>query len=352
MNLFSRIRKSRRPHSSPTSPRRGLRLLIVTWLYFHVVAAVWIVMRLFAERTWPATVLLFAPRWLFLLPLIVLGVAAIRARRLKVWGAIGMSLLLVVGPLMNVSWPIRRWWTKPPPGLPIRIMTCNRGQKPLDVEQLRELVSKERIDVICFQEGNPDPKLDAYLDEGWHRDSNGKVASKLPIVEEYESAELPWTEYGSWPVRVHRVRLRDRIGREFVVASIHMPTMAHGFSKLRKGDRAGFHRYNDWRREQVRRMIVKLDEVRPLRVLVGGDFNMPRDSPMLGPLRASYEFAFEQAGWGYGYTRPTNLPWIPLDQILGSREWWFTRCRVGPDLGSDHLPLIAEAVLPFDRSGR
>ena len=59
-----------------------------------------------------------------------------------------------------------------------------------------------------------------------------------------------------------------------------------------------------------------------------------------------YRFAFEDAGWGYGYTRPADLPWFRIDHIVASPEWRVTECRVGPDFGSDHLPLIAELVLP------
>jgi len=65
---------------------------------------------------------------------------------------------------------------------------------------------------------------------------------------------------------------------------------------------------------------------------------------MLGPLRARYAFAFERAGWGYGYTRPTALPWTRIDHLFAGPGWQWSRCRVGPDLGSDHLPLIAEVV--------
>ena len=66
----------------------------------------------------------------------------------------------------------------------------------------------------------------------------------------------------------------------------------------------------------------------------------------MAALASLYRFAFEDAGWGYGYTRPSRYPWFRIDHILASPEWVFTRCRVGPDVGSDHLPLIAEAVLP------
>jgi vancomycin resistance protein VanJ len=80
-------------------------------------------------------------------------------------------------------------------------------------------------------------------------------------------------------------------------------------------------------------------------VLVAGDFNMPSDYGSMASFRSTYPSAYDQVGWGFGYTRPTALPWVRIDHVLGSRDWAFRRCWVGPDFGSDHLPLIAEAVL-------
>ncbi len=45
-----------------------------------------------------------------------------------------------------------------------------------------------------------------------------------------------------------------------------------------------------------------------LPVIVGGDFNMPADDSTMAALRLSFRFAFEEAGWGYGYTRPSRSP--------------------------------------------
>ena len=42
--------------------------------------------------------------------------------------------------------------------------------------------------------------------------------------------------------------------------------------------------------------------------------------------------AFDEAGWGYGYSRPASHPWVRIDHVIASRDWTFTRSRVGPDL--------------------
>ena len=150
--------------------------------------------------------------------------------------------------------------------------------------------------------------------------------------------------------RFARIRVRTPAGEEFVVASVHLPTMRTGFERLAEADLNGFRREIAWRDGQTRALARQLDEVSRWPTLVGGDLNTPADSPMLDPLRARFAFAFERTGWGYGYTRPTELPWTRIDHLFAGPGWEFTRCRVGPDLGSDHLPLIAEVVLT--REGR
>ena len=43
---------------------------------------------------------------------------------------------------------------------------------------------------------------------------------------------------------------------------------------------------------------------------------------------------------------PGAVSWVRIDHILTTPDWSIAECRVGPDLGSDHLPVMAEVVLP------
>ncbi len=83
-------------------------------------------------------------------------------------------------------------------------------------------------------------------------------------------------------------------------------------------------------------------------VLVAGDFNGGPDASELATLRDSGQFqsAFDVAGLGWGYTRPSSLPWARIDHILASPGWTVTSCWVGPSFGSDHKSLIADVALP------
>jgi endonuclease/exonuclease/phosphatase (EEP) superfamily protein YafD len=320
-----------------------------TWTWASVVLMVLLLIRWVGDRWWGVTVLLFLPRWLFLTPLAVLAPGSGLSGRGKDWALQGAVALVVAGPLMLVSLPFPRLWERPPSGTRVRIMTYNRGQNPLDAGRLIRCIEEGRVDLICFQEGNlrRNPRLDAYFAaRGWYRDRGQYVASRYPIVAELPplAPDIPKGVYA--PLTLVRLRIRAAPGVEFGLATVHMPTLRFGLYRFLGQDVEGLKRHIagwDW---QMGRLLVGLAEMRDVPILVGGDFNVPPDHPAMAALGSSYRLAFEEAGWGYGYTRPARYPWFRIDHILASPEWAFTRCRVGPDCGSDHLPLIAEAVLP------
>ena len=333
-----------RPQLARPPAGRGRWVARATWSYAGVVLAALALIRWRGDDWWPATLLLFLPRWPFLLPLPALALAAWWRGRRRLWGTQAAIALVVLGPLMAGSLPIAR--PRGVTGPRLRIMTFNRASRPIDARGLIALVEREGIDLICFQEaGHDDPVLDAYFARGWSRDHRGTIFSRLTVVAEWDYYQRHLGPDHYFNRLVARVRVRAEDGAEFVVASVHLPTIREGFDALRAHDLDGLRRCEDWRREQLEATAIELDEVARWPVLVGGDLNTPTDSPMLAPLRARFDFAFERAGWGYGYTKPTRLPWTRIDHILASPRWAVTRCWVGPDLGSDHLPLIAEVAL-------
>lgn len=81
-------------------------------------------------------------------------------------------------------------------------------------------------------------------------------------------------------------------------------------------------------------------------VILAGDFNLPTDSTIYRRSWSQYRNAFSMSGFGFGQTmRPEVRGWqfgIRIDHILTGPDWRPRRCWVGPDVGSDHLPLIAD----------
>ncbi len=333
----------------PRGRRDGRWVARATWGYAATVLLTLLVIRWRGDWWWPPTVPLFLPRWPFLAPLLALAAAAWWRGRGDLWGSQAATAIVVLGPLMAASVPVARAWAAPATGPRFRVMTFNRGQAPVDVPGLVRLIEREGIDLICCQEGgHPDPAFEAYFARGWWRDKRGMILSRFPVVQEWDPEDKwdPVTDsYARLQGRVARVRVRTPEGAEFVVASVHLPTMRPGFERLADGDVDAFRDQITWRAKQTVGLVDRLAEVSDWPILAGGDLNTPADSPMLDPLRARYSFAFERAGWGYGYTRPTTLPWTRIDHLFAGPGWEFTRCRVGPDLGSDHLPVIAEVVL-------
>jgi endonuclease/exonuclease/phosphatase (EEP) superfamily protein YafD len=231
-------------------------------------------------------------------------------------------------------------------------MTLNQAQGTLDAARLIHLIEQYNVKVICFQEGycppegRPDPILEQYFSKAWYRNKNLTIASRFPITAEFEPLENPDVAPWFWKARVNRARLKLPSGQEFLVADVHMPTMHFAFQRLAQGHLADFQQHITWRGEKMGIVAAALADTHDLPLLVGGDFNMPSDSTLMPALRlAGLHDAFGEAGWGYGYTRPSGIPWAGIDHILGGPEWTFTHCWVGPDVGSDHLPLLAEVVL-------
>jgi vancomycin resistance protein VanJ len=323
---------------------------ICTWVWAIVVLSILLLIRWVGGSWWGVTVLLFLPRWLFLTPLPILAVASGLAGKTRHWIVQGATALVVAGPLMLVSLPIHQLWDRRVDGIHVRMMTLNQGPFPLDAERLIRLIEHERIDLICFQEGgfDPNPGLLAYFEQhGWSLDQRKRyLASRYPIVSEMPLLPGEGVDVQRVPVVLVRVRIQAAPGVEFGAASVHMPTLRFGLYRFLDRDIEGLKQHIAFWNWEIVRLMGGLSELNDVPFLVGGDFNVPPDHGAMVGMGSYLRIAYEEAGWGYGYTRPTRYPWFRIDHILASPQWSFTSCRVGPDVGSDHLPLIAEAVLP------
>lgn len=343
----------------PAGPSRGwasfswlkaLSLAYLAWL-----AAVLVVMRTLGGLWAPATVLLFSPRFVWLAPLPLLAWWTWRRKAHWLWLVQALSALLVLGPIMGLHLPVGRLFRDPPPSDRLRVLTLNQGVGELDLELLKGILEREKIDVVCFQEGAPagggaDPRLvKALTARGWHFGKQDMTASRFPILSETDYLEDSFPEYGFWNVRIYQIEVRTRAGRRVRVANVHMPSVREGFQKLFHGDLGAVGRLNRWRQTQVEELARRTFGASESPVVVAGDFNTPAESRLLDMPRSLGRFGFEEVGFGYGYTRPSLLPFVAIDHVVASPEWTFTRCEVGPDLGSDHLPVIAELALPPSR---
>lgn len=328
-------------------PVRGRWVGLATWSHAAVVLAALGLIRLAGNQWWPATLLMFSPRWLLLAPTLPLLLAGLCAGGRRYYVVQLATFLVVAGPLMRVNLPVDRMIGPPPTGERLRVVTCNLGTSQVDLPRLRAWIEARDVAVVCFQEGRGrrGPRFLEEMGPGWHYTQAREIASRYPILEELAPTSSVPASNGRDAAILASARIRTPSGREVVVSSVHLPTIRPGREGF-GGERTGSTEEKMARWEaQTRWMLDQVARTYEFPTIVAGDFNMPSDSPTMIALRGSLRFAFEEAGWGYGYTRPTLCPWMRIDHILTGPDWQVVSCRVGPDFGSDHLPLLAELVL-------
>ncbi len=200
--------------------------------------------------------------------------------------------------------------------------------------ELLDWVRKADPDVAFFAE--VDPKWEAELEKlrptlPYHaviaREDNFGVAvlSKLPL------RDTRLITAGDLPTAAIRVEI-EVSGKPLVVVGAHPPPpLGPGLTG-----------------ERNRTLVSLANEARQnsTALVVMGDFNA---TPWCDCMRPLYEAGLRDARRGpeFGPTwrRANPLFAIPIDHILVKGAVSATRCQTGPDLGSDHRPLLAELRL-------
>ena len=80
--------------------------------------------------------------------------------------------------------------------------------------------------------------------------------------------------------------------------------------------------------------------------VIAGDFNIPVESAIYRRYWGALRNAFSYAGVGTGYTKHTRLWGVRIDHVLMTTDIHARRSFTGNDVGSDHLPVIADLILP------
>jgi endonuclease/exonuclease/phosphatase family metal-dependent hydrolase len=86
-------------------------------------------------------------------------------------------------------------------------------------------------------------------------------------------------------------------------------------------------------------------------VLVG-DLNATPDSPEIGAITEDLADAWAQAGEGDGFTYDAETPHARIDYVLTSSDVVARTAAVVTSDASDHLPVVADLVLPGGRIHR
>jgi endonuclease/exonuclease/phosphatase (EEP) superfamily protein YafD len=345
------------PSTSSTSPAiapsRSVRLILfgmVNALYAVSVMVWWISNRYLSDRWWPATFLLYAPRWIAFIPMLLLMPLAYRWRRQRI-----LTLLIglfVLGPLMGFNIPWRGLTTSTPQGQKIRLLTCNVHRLELDVNQFDEYLLEAQPDVIVLQDYSGWDDIPS-LRAGWHNYRVGEIyiASKFPIRQVIDIGLDELKDPGS-PRPPRRAGAAARFDLQTPAGIVHLfnihlasphTALTDVLSTPRLGGRRV--RYNSLRRHtesvEVRRQVGQITGP----FIIAGDFNTLAESPLYREQWSGYPDAFPTLGWGYGFTHFTIGSELRLDHVLTGNGIAPASYIIGPACGTPHRPFVVDLVV-------
>jgi endonuclease/exonuclease/phosphatase (EEP) superfamily protein YafD len=223
-------------------------------------------------------------------------------------------------------------------GETIRLMSCNVLTSNLDQEPFRKLIESESPNIVLMME----------IDANWHERGIRPLQDRYP----YQYVESREDNFGI--ALISDRPLSDVLVREF---DQYIPSIA---AKLEcNGERIqliGTHPLPPingemWRRrnqqfEAIANFVV--EESSP--TIVFGDLNCTSWSPFFQRFTQKASLIDSRHGFGIQPSWPTTLLLspgrIPIDHVLHSQGLVVVDRRLGPHIGSDHLPVIVDFFVP------
>lgn len=313
--------------------------------------AFWLAIRYAGDRWWPATILLYAPRWPWLLPAPILIALAIR--RPKVLWLPVLTAGFVLGPLMGFSIPWGRTAAATRAGEKVRLLVCNVHRQELDRAALDAYIRQAAPEVVLLQDYSGQDASPTLADPGWNRYRLGEIfiASRFPIarVHDLHLERITSPDDAESPRRTGSAAcfdLQTPAGIVHVV-NLHLASPHAGLRMLMHEPARGIRRLqaNSLRRWQESRQVCQWLAEQTGPVIVAGDFNTPAESPIYRQFWAAYPDAFPTAGFGFGYTHFSSLSELRIDHLLTGTGIDCTGCEIGPPCGTPHRPIRADLVI-------
>src|SRR5262249_55542283 len=296
-----------------------------------------------------ATLLLFAPRWPWALPLIVLVPLALLGHRRLLW-LLAVVAGLVLVPIMGLCLPWGAASAETCTGPTLRVLTCNVHHGDLDPDALGALLAAEAPDVVALQSWSDRYRAAVFAFGDWHVERAGQVclASRYPI-RPGELLHDPDFEGNDSAAARFEI---DAPGGTLPFVSLHLDSPRDGLlEEIRtRGLGADQLEENSARRRRQSEAVTRwLEPWEGQPWLLAGDFNTPPESTVYREYWSRYTNAFSAGGFGFGATFFTRHTAVRIDHILLGSGWQCRRCWVGPPVGSPHRPVIADVCRSASR---
>ncbi len=328
----------KRKHSSG-----GLKLLV--WLYALALVGVALLIQRASDAWWPATLLLFAPRWIWLLPLAVLVPWALWRRPRLLWplaATVPVWLLAVAGFVPPTPAKLRAPEVQPE----LRVLSYNIGGGEIAPGRFAPWLETSAPDMAVFQECHDaiEPAKAALIKAGWKVElQHGScMVSRHPIrkVEVRDAKEI-WKMGGSGVIVRYEVVTPRRVVN---VINLHLETVREGLTAvMHRGLGGASEMESNIDQREIESVLARAfanQTSGPL--IVAGDFNMPVESAIYRAHWGDFTNAFSCAGWGFGASKATRWHGIRIDHVLLGPGWSCASAQIGADLGLDHRPVVVD----------
>lgn len=331
-----------------TRARFGLGVILLCYLA-SLSALFWTVSSGSATVGWPALLrelllYLFVP-----LPFLLTAGLMLRAQTVVVWSLLPLVLFLYFygSQFAPKSSPAAT-------GARVRVFSFNVGSargfgQPAEV---LKAVRSADADVVALVEAREDSlrTIGAGLASTYPYQAGSKsvfIFSRLPLVEPRSGV----LRSGSHDSMLADVEVGNRL---VAFAAVHLlrteayAGIGNGVSSLLQ---TGRHYRTTERDAAAAELAANLSRL-GVPIVLAGDFNMTASSRSYDLITARFQDSYREAGWGFGHTYPTmlrsldvSMPLLRIDYIFHSPDLVALRARVGPDGGSDHLPIVADLAV-------
>ena len=218
------------------------------------------------------------------------------------------------------------------------VMLMNVNQQTGDSARVMEAIEHFQPDVVLFQE----------VDEAW-LERPDRVSEDYPFrLTEPRNDNFGIALLSRLPLRDSRVAYFGDSGVPSTVARIECGTQALSFIGTHPPP-PGSAEYLRMRNVQIEGVAKAVREMQKP-VIVLGDLNTTPWSPVFRQFLTQARLANSARGWDVQATWPVDLMplRVPLDHCLHSEKLQVARREIGPDVGSDHFPLVVDFV--FDEA--
>lgn len=226
----------------------------------------------------------------------------------------------------------------------LRLMSVNLG--PLkDPSQLKKYVQEVQPDVIVCQECNH-AKFSAVQEmfPQWHSYVEGSGLGILSRFNIYATEAKSRESLGGWGSVVRHYALQTPSGM-INLFNLHLETPREGLEALIHRRWQGIKEMKSVTDQQEQESALASAWVREFdHVIVVGDFNMTVRNPIFHRYWSFLKDAFSTAGQGFGHTKLTQWFGVRIDHVLTDPGWRILDVLVGPDVGSDHRPLVVDLM--------